>query len=80
MLVAAEPSVLTRMSLTVAPLVADYPTRALWGTDWPHPRPEGPVPDAQRLIDVFLEWTPAPAVRQAILTDNPARLYDFPKV
>jgi predicted TIM-barrel fold metal-dependent hydrolase len=58
-------------------LVAANPDNLVWGTDWPHPRPEGPVPDAQRLINVFLEWTPAPALRQAILTDNPARLYDF---
>ena len=58
-------------------LVAANPQNLVWGTDWPHPRPEGPVPDAQRLIDVFLEWTPSPALRQAILTDNPARLYEF---
>ena len=32
----------------------------VWGTDWPHPRPEGPVPDAQRLLDVFLDWTRMP--------------------
>jgi predicted TIM-barrel fold metal-dependent hydrolase len=35
------------------------------------------VPDAKRLLDVFLDWT-TPANRQAILVDNPARLYDFP--
>jgi 2-pyrone-4,6-dicarboxylate lactonase len=52
----------------------------VWGTDWPHPRPEGPVPDAARLRDVFLDWTRDPDTRQAILTDNPARLYDFPKI
>ena len=40
--------------------------------------PEGPVPDAARLLAVFLDWTHDPALRQAILTDNPARLYDFP--
>lgn len=60
-------------------LVAANPDNLVWGTDWPHPRPEGPVPDAQRLIDVFLEWTPGTTLRQAILGDNPARLYDFPK-
>ena len=58
-------------------LVAANPQNLVWGTDWPHPRPEGPVPDAQRLLDVFLDWTPDAALRQAILTDNPARLYDF---
>ncbi|WP_431282881.1 amidohydrolase family protein [Humitalea sp. 24SJ18S-53] len=57
-------------------LVAANPDVLVWGTDWPHPRPEGPVPDAQRLLDVFCDWTPA-AARQKILTDNPARLYGF---
>jgi predicted TIM-barrel fold metal-dependent hydrolase len=58
-------------------LVAANPANLVWGSDWPHPRPEGPVPDAARLRDVFLDWTPDAAKRQAILTDNPARLYDF---
>jgi 2-pyrone-4,6-dicarboxylate lactonase len=57
-------------------LVDANPRNLVWGTDWPHPRPEGPVPDAKRLRDVFLDWT-TPANRQAILADNPARLYGF---
>ena len=57
-------------------LVAANPRNLVWGTDWPHPRPEGPVPDAMRLRDVFLGWTSATNV-QAILVDNPARLYGF---
>jgi predicted TIM-barrel fold metal-dependent hydrolase len=61
-------------------LVAANPQNLVWGTDWPHPRPDGPVPDAARLLDVFLDWTKDPAHRQAILVDNPARLYDFPKL
>jgi predicted TIM-barrel fold metal-dependent hydrolase len=56
-------------------LVAANPRQLVWGTDWPHPRPEGPVPDAARLLEVFLDWTPDPALRQAILADNPRRLY-----
>jgi 2-pyrone-4,6-dicarboxylate lactonase len=58
-------------------LVAANPNNLVWGTDWPHPRPEGPVPDAARLLAVFLDWT-TPVNRQAILVDNPARLYGFP--
>jgi predicted TIM-barrel fold metal-dependent hydrolase len=58
-------------------LVAANPQNLVWGTDWPHPRPEGPVPDAARLLQVFREWT-TPANQQAILVDNPSRLYDFP--
>ncbi len=60
-------------------LVAANPDNLVWGSDWPHPRPEGPVPDAARLIQVFLDWTPEAGKRQAILVDNPARLYDFPR-
>ena len=60
-------------------LITANPRNLVWGTDWPHPRPEGPVPDAARLLQVFLDWTPQPNLRQAILADNPARLYDFPR-
>jgi predicted TIM-barrel fold metal-dependent hydrolase len=60
-------------------LVAANPANLVWGTDWPHPRPEGPVPDAKHLLGVFLDWTPSAALRQAILSGNPARLYDFPR-
>ncbi|HEX2197905.1 MAG TPA: amidohydrolase family protein [Burkholderiales bacterium] len=56
-------------------LLAANASNLVWGTDWPHPRPEGPVPDAARLLAVFLDWTPDPAQRQAILVDNPSRLY-----
>jgi len=58
-------------------LISANPRNLVWGTDWPHPRPEGPVPDAARLLQVFLDWTGDRAVRRAILVDNPARLYDF---
>ena len=54
------------------------PERLVWGSDWPHPRPEGPTPDAARLLAIFLDWTPNDADRIAVLARNPARLYDFP--
>jgi predicted TIM-barrel fold metal-dependent hydrolase len=59
-------------------LIAANPLNLVWGTDWPHPRPEGPVPDAARLLQIFLDWTPREKDRQAVLAQNPARLYDFP--
>jgi predicted TIM-barrel fold metal-dependent hydrolase len=59
-------------------LVTANPEHLVWGTDWPHPRPEGPVPDAARLLAIFLDWTKNAADRAAILAQNPARLYDFP--
>jgi len=52
----------------------------VWGTDWPHPRPDGGSPDAARLLQVFLDWTTDPVLRKKILTDSPARLYDFPAI
>jgi predicted TIM-barrel fold metal-dependent hydrolase len=57
-------------------LVAANPQNLVWGTDWPHPRPEGPMPDAANLVNVFLDWTRDSGLRQAILVDNPRRLYD----
>jgi 2-pyrone-4,6-dicarboxylate lactonase len=61
-------------------LVAANPDALVWGSDWPHPRPEGPVPDALHLRDIFLAWTPSAEHRTAILSRNPARLYNFPGV
>jgi predicted TIM-barrel fold metal-dependent hydrolase len=59
-------------------LVRTNPDHLTWGTDWPHPRIEGEMPDAGHLLDLFQEWTPDAAIRQRILVDNPARLYGFP--
>jgi predicted TIM-barrel fold metal-dependent hydrolase len=60
-------------------LVRANPDRLMWGTDWPHPRIEGDMPDAGRLLDLFARWTPDPAMRRRILAANPARLYGFPE-
>ena len=59
----------------VAPLVADYPTRVLWGTDWPHPNMQDAVPDDGALVDMIPRIAPTAALRQAMLVDNPMRLY-----
>lgn len=60
-------------------MIAAAPERCVWGTDWPHPsrfRPED-VPDDGVLLDALGAWAPGEAQRQAILVDNPARLYGF---
>jgi 2-pyrone-4,6-dicarboxylate lactonase len=59
----------------VAPLVADYPARVLWGTDWPHPNMETAIPDDGALIDMIPRIAPTAALQQALLVDNPMRLY-----
>jgi predicted TIM-barrel fold metal-dependent hydrolase len=60
-------------------MIAAAPERCVWGTDWPHPSLRSPeeVPDDGVLLDCLGEWAPAEAQRQAILVDNPARLYGF---
>jgi 2-pyrone-4,6-dicarboxylate lactonase len=59
-------------------LVAANPDQCVWGSDWPHPRIEGQMPNAGHLLDLFNEWTPDDAIRRRILVANPAKLYDFP--
>jgi 2-pyrone-4,6-dicarboxylate lactonase len=59
-------------------LVRTNPEQLVWGTDWPHPRMHGEMPDAGHLLDLFQEWTPDAEVRRRILVTNPARLYGFP--
>ena len=34
-------------------LVGANPDNLVWGSDWLHPRPEGPMPDAAHLLEVF---------------------------
>jgi 2-pyrone-4,6-dicarboxylate lactonase len=56
-------------------LVSDFPDRVVWGTDWPHPHHKGPTPDEGELVDLIAEIAPTPALRQALMVDNPRRLY-----
>jgi 2-pyrone-4,6-dicarboxylate lactonase len=77
-----------RISGTEDPLYADVrpfaealvqanPQRLLWGTDWPHVMVRGRMPNDADLCDAVLGWIADPALRQAMLVDNPARLYGF---
>jgi 2-pyrone-4,6-dicarboxylate lactonase len=58
-------------------LVAEFGDRCVWGTDWPHPNHQGPVPDDGGLVDILAEIAPSEAARQALLVDNPQRIYRF---
>ena len=39
-------------------LVEKFPDRVVWGTDWPHPNHQGPVPDDGQLVDIIAEIAP----------------------
>jgi predicted TIM-barrel fold metal-dependent hydrolase len=52
------------------------PERLAWGSDWPHPRIEGEMPDAGRLFELFHAWGWT-RQRASILVANPAKLYRF---
>ncbi len=56
-------------------LMQAIPDRVLWGTDFPHPNLKHPVDEAD-LVDMLPEYGDAAAL-QALLVDNPARLYGF---
>jgi 2-pyrone-4,6-dicarboxylate lactonase len=57
-------------------LVADFGDRAVWGSDWPHPNLSA-IPDDGMLVDLIAEFAPTEAQRQALLVDNPQKLYKF---
>lgn len=59
----------------VAPLVADYPDRVLWGTDWPHPNMQDAIPDDGALVDMIPRIAPTAELQQKLLVANPMRLY-----
>ena len=58
-------------------LVAAAPDRVVWGTDWPHPKHEGAMPNDGAMCDRLLDWIPDAAIRDRVLAENPALLYGF---
>lgn len=59
-------------------LVATNPSRLLWGSDWPHVKHVGIMPNDGALIDQLSDWGCNASLRQKILVDNPTHLYGFP--
>ena len=53
------------------------PNRVVWGTDWPHPKHEGAMPNDGEMCNRLLDWIPDAANRERVLAQNPAALYDF---
>ena len=56
-------------------LVEHFSARVLWGTDWPHPNMKSHRPDDGLLVDTIARIAPTAALQQALLVDNPMRLY-----
>jgi 2-pyrone-4,6-dicarboxylate lactonase len=59
-------------------LVALFPSRTLWGTDWPHPHMDHAIPDDGVLADLLSAIAPSEGERRRLLVDNPTRLYGAP--
>ncbi len=59
----------------VAPLVADYPERCIWGTDWPHPNMQQAIPDDGEVVNMIPGIARTKALQHKLLVDNPMRLY-----
>jgi 2-pyrone-4,6-dicarboxylate lactonase len=56
-------------------VVERFPTRVLWGTDWPHPNLHDYMPDDGNLVDLIPSIAPTPDLQRKLLVDNPMRLY-----
>lgn len=56
------------------------PDRLVWGTDWPHVRESGIIPNDGDLLNLLMHWAPDENIRNAILSTNPARLYGFSNI
>jgi 2-pyrone-4,6-dicarboxylate lactonase len=70
----AEPPFTSAIPFAQA-LMRAAPGKVLWGTDFPHPNLKHEVDEAD-LVDMLPEYGDAAAL-QALLVDNPARLYGF---
>ena len=47
----------------------------IWGTDWPHPNMRTHMPDDGKLVDMIPKIATTAEKQQALLVDNPMRLY-----
>ncbi len=56
-------------------VIESFPDRVLWGTDWPHPNLKSHMPDDGKLVDFIPGIATTAELQQALLVDNPRRLY-----
>jgi predicted TIM-barrel fold metal-dependent hydrolase len=60
-------------------LVTANPEQVVWGSDWPFLGMKGEkLPTVPALLQILFQWLPDPALREQVLSRNPARLYGFP--
>ncbi|WP_328617554.1 amidohydrolase family protein [Amycolatopsis sp. NBC_00355] len=56
-------------------VVAEFPDRVLWGSDWPHPNLLGHMPDDGLLVDYVPQVAVTAEQQQKLLVTNPTHLY-----
>ncbi len=56
-------------------IVATFPERVLWGTDWPHPNLKPRMADDGDLVDFIPKIAPTAMLQRQLLVENPVRLY-----
>lgn len=56
-------------------IVDEFGDRVLWGTDWPHPNLKSHMPDDGLQVDYIPRIATTAQAQQALLVDNPMRLY-----
>jgi D-galactarolactone isomerase len=60
---------------------AAAPEQMVWGSDWPHPTEKAEnKPNDATLVNIMGDVLPDDKARKLVFVDNPAALYDFPKV
>lgn len=74
-----DPPYLEHSGALAMALIKAAPERMLWASNWPHLGvPDvAAKPDDGMLLDTLLRWADNAADRDAILSENPGRLYGF---
>ena len=62
----------------VQAIAANRSDDIVWGSNWPHGGVSVPIPNDGDLVDFLLAAVPDEKTRNAILADNPAKLYGWP--
>lgn len=56
-------------------VIDEFPSRVLWGTDWPHPNLKSHMPDDAVLLNYLTQITESDEQLRQLLVHNPADLY-----